>query len=114
MAVGDAVTVCPPEDQDENHYFSPETAKAVLAAYLGNPAGATYISTSAPVDGYYQVSCTLDGRIDEYTVGAFYGSVALNTDFVDEPEFETEELPEYFVDDGTNMNITDNYEVVED
>lgn len=114
LAVGDVVTVCPPEDQNEYGYFSAETAKAVLAAYLGNPTGATYVSTSAPVDGYYQVSCTMEGRIDEYTVGAFYGGVTLNTDYANEPGFEEEEIPEYFVDDGTNMNVTDNYEVVED
>lgn len=97
-----------PEDQDDLGYFSAETAEAILAARLENPANATYASSSSPVDGYYKVSVTLENRIDNYTVGAYYGTV---TQVIDDGEPRPEEeMPDYFVDDGTNMDYTDNPE----
>ena len=105
--VGEAAVLCPAEDQNEMGYFSAKTAEAVLAAYLGNPANATY-STTSESDGYYEVSATMDGRIENFTVGAYYGRIQQNSSDT-EPPIE-EELPDYFVDDGTNMYISDNPE----
>lgn len=103
--LGKVVTVCPTEDQDENGYFSPETANAVLSAYLGNPADATYLSTSEPVDGYYQITCTVDGTSENYTVSAFYGTVTLYSEFIGEPDIQVD-TADSFVDNSTN--ITEN------
>lgn len=109
LSISEPVVACSAEDQNDMGYFSPETAKAILAAYVGNPDGAVYVSSGTPIDGYYHVSITANGSTDEFTVGAYYGSVELSTDYVEEPEIY-EELPDSFADDGANMDTTDNPE----
>lgn len=110
LAIGDKpVVVSAADDQNDMGYFSAETAKAVLAAYLGNPENAEYVTATKPVDGYYDVRVTVEGRTDDYSVGAYYGHVELIFDD-GEPDLDVE-MPDYFVDDGTNMDITDNPEL---
>lgn len=71
-------------DQNSQGYFSAETAIAVLSAYLGNPANTNYTVSSDLVDGYYTIEVHSSAVFEHYTVGALYGSVALQTETEDD------------------------------
>ena len=93
--------VSPAADQNAMCYFSAETAKAVLAAYLGNPEDMTYTVTSDAENGYYQISTSSANGTLSYTVGALYGSVTeqpeIVEDFTDIPDEQY--FPDYEVID---------------
>ena len=75
VAGGLPIIVSSVEDQTDMGYFSAETATAVLAAYLGDPADTAYEVISGPTDGYYELTATGSIAFATYTVGALYGSV---------------------------------------
>lgn len=97
--VGDLpIIVSAADDQNAMCYFSPKTAEAVLAAYLGNPENTAY-TVSDLEDGYYQINVTGATTFTQYSVGALYGSV--------EQILEPADENFYYDDPGLELNQGD-------
>lgn len=100
------VIVISAADMDNDGYFTAEIAEKILQAYLGDSA--TIIASSTMIDGCYIISCEENNTINDYSVSAYSGAIALYSDLVELPTTEDDLVPEdeqFTADDNATENV---------